>query len=175
MTVTADGAAEPQEPTACGASTTGLESLASQETNPAPLSLELEAGADGGHEFTVRVTDTGADAISATPGHPIVVIAQGGVIVGGLDGHDDIGLPVDLAVGGRSEFKASTMALACTTSAGTEPGEPLPAGEYEAWAVMSFTGDGLTPTSDDRPGTSWRGTGAFQHRLTRAAGDPPRP
>ena len=37
--------------------------------------------------------------------------------------------------------------------ANTGEGDPLPAGEYEVWAVMTFIGDGLTPTRSDRVGT----------------------
>ena len=111
-----------------------------------------------GDELVVRATNTGTSAIAATTGHPTVVIARDGVIVGGLDGHDDIGLAADLAVGGHADYDATTNAFDCTTigvgeHANTGDGDPLPAGEYEVWAVMTFFGDGLTPTHADRPGT----------------------
>ena len=64
VTVVADGEAAPPEPTACGAPTAGLEALASQESNPAPLSLEvLPTVVDGpdGYELVVRATNTGAE------------------------------------------------------------------------------------------------------------------
>ncbi|KQY23282.1 hypothetical protein ASD16_12055 [Cellulomonas sp. Root485] len=161
VTVVADGDAAPPEPTACGAPTAGLEALASQESNPAPLSLEvLPTVVDGpyGYELVVRATNTGTTSIDATTGHPLVVITRDGVIVGGLDGLDEPALPAVLAVGGHADYDARTSAFDCTTMgegthASTGDGDPLPPGEYEVWAVMSFTGDGLTPTRADRVGT----------------------
>ena len=149
-----DGDPVPQDPIACGAPTAGLEALASQESNPAPLGLEVRVA----DELVVRATNTGTARIVATTGHPTVVIARDGVIVGGLDGHDDIGLAADLPVGGHADYDAATNAFDCATvgvgqHADSGMGDPLPPGEYEVWAVMTFIGDGLTPTRDDRPGT----------------------
>ena len=109
-----------------------------------------------GYELVVRATNTGTTSIDATTGHPLVVITRDGVIVGGLDGLDDFGLPAVLAVGGHADYDARTSASDCTTMGGARQhgdGDPLPPGEYEVWAVMSFTGDGLTPTRADRVGT----------------------
>ena len=67
-----------------------------------------------------------------------------------------------LAVGDHADYDARTSAFDCTTTgvgthANTGDGDPLPAGQYEVWAVMSFTGDGLTPTRADRVGTDVAG------------------
>ena len=173
VTVVADGEAVVQDPTACGASTDGLETLASQEGNPAPLGLEVLSGGD---ELVVRATNTGTGAIAATTGHPTVVIARDGVIVGGLDGHDDIGLAADLAVGGHADYDATTNAFDCTTigvgeHANTGDGDPLPAGEYEVWAVMTFFGDGLTPTARTAPAPSSRAARRRSRSTDRAVAD----
>ena len=56
VTVVADGEAVVQDPTACGASTDGLETLASQEGNPAPLGLEVLSAA------------TSSSSVRRTPG-----------------------------------------------------------------------------------------------------------
>ena len=160
VTVVADGEAAPPEPTACGAPTTGLEALASQQSNPAPLSLEvLPTVVDGpyGYELVVRATNAGASPLDASTGHPLVVIARDGVIVGGLDGHDDVGLPAVLPVGGHADYDARTSASDCTTTGTSGEGDPLPPGEYEVWAVMTFHGDGLTPTRSVRVGTDVAG------------------
>ena len=145
-----------------------------------PRAAVAGGAADGrrrpdGYELVVRATNTGASALDASTGHPLVVITRDGVIVGGLDGHDDVGLPAVLPVGGHADYDARTSAFDCTTMgvgehANTGEGDPLPAGEYEVWAVMTFIGDGLTPTRSDRVGTYVAGgPEPFTDRLTERA------
>ena len=109
-----------------------------------------------GDELVVRAIEPGTSPIDATTGHPTVVITRDGVIVGGLDGLDEPGLEADLAVGGHADYDARPTPSTARRSAWASTRAPAtatrsPAGEYEVWAVMTFFGDGLTPTRSWSP------------------------
>ncbi|MCR6689139.1 hypothetical protein [Cellulomonas sp.] len=152
VTLPSDGPSP--DPLVCGAPDDGLRALA----DTGPLRVRTDSAparhARGGNaSFTVDVTNQSDERVRATTGHPEVVVTRDGVVVGGLGATEDIGSDVDLDAGESQTFDASSLVTAC---AGAHPGGSLPAGEYELWAVLTFT----PQTGDTRdPGATWQTAG----------------
>ncbi|MBT0994169.1 hypothetical protein KIN34_07710 [Cellulomonas sp. DKR-3] len=152
--VTVPDAAGQPDPLVCGASDGGLRTLA----DAGPLRVRSDSAPakhplGGNASFRVDVTNESDERVRATTGHPEVIVTRDGVVVGGLEATEDIGFDVDLDAGESQTFDANSLMTAC---AGAHPGGSLPAGEYELWAVTTFTphtGDGPDP------GAAWTTAG----------------
>lgn len=152
VTLPSDGPSP--DPLVCGAPDDGLRALA----DTGPLRVRTDSAParhprGGNASFTVDVTNQSDERVRATTGHPEVVVTRDGVVVGGLGATEDIGSDVDLDAGESQTFDASSLVTAC---AGAHRGGSLPAGEYELWAVLTFT----PQTGDTRdPGATWQTAG----------------
>jgi hypothetical protein len=140
-------------PVACGATDDALRALADPQANPQPLVLSADEPGDevtegSPHSFPVTVTNDSPDEVTVQTTTPVVVVTQGGKIVGGLDRVDSGSLVMGIPPGVGSEVGASSELRSCTS--GDEQRAALPPGDYELWVTMSFTPigpDGL-PLSD---------------------------
>jgi hypothetical protein len=142
-------AAPTSDPLVCGAPDDGLRPLAG--TGPLVLradSAPSAAPSCADTSFTLDVTNESDENVVASTGYPEVILTRDGVIVGGLEPQEDIGFDVDLEPSRLQSFDAASRLASCSGDGST--GEPLPPGEYEMWAVMSFiptTGAGSDPAA----------------------------
>ncbi len=139
-------------PTTCGATDDELRDLADPQTNPAPLLLSARSiprtAPSGKHaSLRVAVTNDGTAHIDARTGHPEVVLVRDGVVVGGPGPIEAIGIDLSLDPGASTPLDAGTLLLSCADD--TTPLEP---GDYEVWALSTFTPlgpDGAPETDAD--------------------------
>ena len=139
-------------PTTCGATDDELRDLADPQTNPAPLLLSASSvprtAASGKNlSLQVAVTNEGTAHIDARTGYPEVVLVRDGVVVGGPGPIEAIGIDLSLDPGASTPLDAGTILLSCTDD--TTPLEP---GDYEIWALSTFTPlgpDGARETDTD--------------------------
>ncbi|MCR6648456.1 MAG: hypothetical protein NVV70_10080 [Cellulomonas sp.] len=171
VVVPIDGAPIGAGPTACGAPDDELRDLADPQTNPAPLLLTSTAvpttAAAGRHQpVPVTITNDGAQHIDARTGVPEVVLTRDGVVVGGPGAIEAIGYDLSLDPGGSTQLDAGTLLLSCSDDA-----TPLEPGDYEVWALASFTplgADGTPETDAD----DWSAAGGpWELRITDAVVD----
>ncbi|GEA83733.1 hypothetical protein [Cellulomonas gelida] len=139
-------------PTTCGATDDELRDLADPQTNPAPLLLSASSvprTAASGKNLSLQlaVTNDGPAHIDARTGYPEVVLVRDGVVVGGPGPIEAIGIDLSLDPGASTPLDAGTLLLSCTDD--TTPLEP---GDYEVWALSTFTPlgpDGARETDAD--------------------------
>ncbi|GEK17449.1 hypothetical protein [Cellulomonas persica] len=139
-------------PTTCGATDDELRDLADPQTNPAPLLLSARSvprTAASGKNLSLQlaVTNDGPAHIDARTGYPEVVLVREGVVVGGPGPIEAIGIDLSLDPGASTPLDAGTLLLSCTDD--TTPLEP---GDYEIWALSTFTPlgpDGARETDAD--------------------------
>ncbi|KMM44303.1 hypothetical protein CWIS_16975 [Cellulomonas sp. A375-1] len=152
VVVPIDGAPIGAGPTACGAPDDELRDLADPQTNPAPLLLSASSvprTAASGKNLSLQlaVTNDGPAHIDARTGYPEVVLVRDGVVVGGPGPIEAIGIDLSLDPGASTPLDAGTLLLSCTDD--TTPLEP---GDYEVWALSTFTPlgpDGARETDAD--------------------------
>lgn len=150
VVVPAEGGTPLAGPTTCDSTDDELRELADPQTNPAPLVLSatsVPSTAPPGKILTlpVAVTNDGPEHLDARTGHPEVVVTRDGVVVGGPGAIDAIGIDLSLDPGESTTLDAGMLLLSCSDDA-----TPLEPGDYEVWALSTFTplGPDGTPESD---------------------------
>lgn len=160
VTIT-DAAGVAADPTACGSSDDELATIADPQSNPAPFEVQHQprsAPLDSAEAFTAQLVNVGSEAYSISTTNPTIVFVRDGVVVGATA----IGVRLDSATLGPGEsvgLGGFDDPRGCRTHEADEAdeadGDPLPAGEYQAWVVVDVHVTAPTPQDVRAAGGPW--------------------